>query len=409
MTGDLESRLESYLKAFAVDVSDRHVGGPGNRVATRLFADVARGHGFDVEVVELPALDWRSGPCELQAGGRGFPLSGGPYSLPFDGTARLADASTVEQLEAGEYARSILLLHGDVAGEPLMPKNYPFYNPDAHRRIVSAVEAAAPAAVLGATGLHPDLAGGAYPFPLFEDGDFDIPNACLTDIDGEALLPFIGQDVRLRIDSERMPVTAEQLIARKPGTGEGSLLLMAHIDSKKGTPGALDNATGATALLGAAELLADYAGTLTLELWPFNGEDYYDATGQRYFIERMRGRFDSIRLGVNVDGAGYRGAATAVSLYGVAEPDASRIRRALDGHGFTEGPQWPQGDHSILAMNGAPVVAVTSDNVFFVASTIAHTPDDTVEHVDISTVVEVARFLADVVRTADESWRSAAR
>jgi presenilin-like A22 family membrane protease len=48
-------------------------------------------------------------------------------------------------------------------------------------------------------------------------------------------------------------------------------------------------------------------------------------------------------------------------------------------------------------MQGAPAVAVTSANVFFISSTVAHTERDTLEGVDVGTVVSVAGFLADTV------------
>lgn len=402
MADSLESRIESYMRRLCVDVPDRHVGGPGNRAATEMFSEVCRSFGFEVETAELPCLEWESGESELSAVGRRFTVNAGPYSLPFDGSVRLSEASTVDQLEDGDFAGTVLLLHGPITAEQLMPKNYVFYNPDSHRRIVAAVEAARPAAVIAATGINPELAGGAYPFPLFEDGDFDIPNAFITDVDGEDLLTFAGSSVELRIDSRRIGSIAEQPVARKSGTGAGRILLMAHIDSKDGTPGALDNGTGVAALLGAVELLSDHKGSPSIEIWPFNGEDYYAATGQMYFLRHTAERFDDIVLGINVDGAGYLGDNTAVSLYGVGDDAASIVRAEITGHGFIEGPQWPQGDHSMLSMNGAPVVAVTSENVFFLASTIAHTPEDTVDKVDHSAVAEVARFLAAVAKHVGE-------
>lgn len=399
MAEGLGSRIQRYLHALCVDVPDRHVGGSGNRAATSLFAEVACDFGFDVEAVELPCLEWVSGECSLADATRGYSVHPGPYSLPFQGHVRLAAASTVEELEAGGLEGTALLLHGPITAEQLMAKNFVFFNPESHQRIVAAVEAAAPSAVIAATGINPELAGGAYPFPLFEDGDFDIPNAYMTDVDGEVLLQHVGQEVDLSIVSSRIPSTAEQPIALKRGTGRGRILLMAHIDSKDGTPGALDNAAGVASLLGAMELLQDYAGGPSLEVWPLNGEDYYAATGQMYFMRRNAGRLGDVLIGLNVDGAGHAGDRTAVSLYGVADDAAALVRAAMDRHGLAEGPQWPQGDHSMLAMNGVPAVAVTSENAFFITSTIAHTPEDTVDKVDAEAVAGVSRFLADVVET----------
>jgi len=255
----LTDRVARYLAALTSH-PDRHLGGPGNRAATDLFARVAAESGFDIASVELDCIEWRRGNAAVEIGDRTVPIHSGPYSLPCAVTAPLAAAATIEALESGAFAGQVLLLHGTLAREQLMPKRFPFYNPPEHGRIIAAVEAQAPAAVIAATSRNPDLAGGLYPFPLFEDGDFDIPNAYLTDVDGAALLPHVGQPARLHIDSGRNRARAAQPIAGK-GAGTGTrVVAFAHIDSKEGTPGALDNATGVCALLVLMELLADYVG-----------------------------------------------------------------------------------------------------------------------------------------------------
>jgi aminopeptidase YwaD len=392
--------LEGYLTQLC-EAPDRHVGGPGNTAAARLFAEAAEDLGWEVTVAELPCLDWERVESSLTAAGETFPLHTGPYSLPHLGAGRLAAASTVEELEALDARGAVLLLHGPIAAEQLMAKGFVFYNPEEHQRIVAAVEAAAPAAVLGATGQNPGLSGGAYPFPLFEDGDFDIPNAYLKDVDGERLLTHAGEDVRVHIDSRRIPATALQPVAVRRGTGERRITVFAHVDSKDGSPGALDNATGVTVLFGLLHELAAWDGRLTIELVPFNGEDYYGATGQLWWVRENQGRLGDIALGLNVDGAGYVGEAQDYSLYGCPDDIAAIVRTAGETHQLAEGPQWPQGDHSILAMQGVPAVAVISQNAFFVASTVAHTPNDTPDLADPGILVGVTRFFAEVIRGVD--------
>ena len=399
----LHSNIQTYLRELCATYPDRHLGGPGNRAATDLFERVAVASGFEVESVELPCVDWVRGSAEVEGGAATFALHPGPYSLACDVTAPFMSASTVEELEGGSFAEAVLLLHGDLAREQLMAKGFVFYNPESHRRIIAALEAQAPSAIIAATGRNPELSGGAYPFPLIEDADFDIPNAYTTDVEGEALLRLVGELVSVRIDSARVPALAAQPIARKRGSAGGRVVLTAHIDSKEGSPGALDNATGAAALLGCMELLAGYDGRLTVEVVPFNGEDHYAATGQMHYVADNEGRWGDILLDVNVDGAGAAGSRTEVSFYDVPEQRQSLVEGVMRDRGFAEGQQWPQGDHSIFAMQGVPAVAVTSANVFFVTSTVAHTERDTIQGVDTAAVVSVAHFLADTVTgLADE-------
>jgi aminopeptidase YwaD len=273
MTDALETRIAEWMHRLCDEYPDRHVGGVGNRAATDLFVQVAEECGFDVETAELDCVEWERGTSSLAVGDVLMDVHPGPYSLPCDVAAPLRVASTVERLEAGDHRGCVLLVTGDLVKEQLMPKDFTFFNPASHKRIVAAFEAAAPAAILAATGMNPQLSGGSYPFPLIEDGDFDIPNAYIKDVDGDLLLPLEGSSAVIRIDSRRLPARAAQTIARKRGAAEGRILFWAHVDSKDGTPGALDNGTGVAALLGLMELLAEREPAHDVEIVPLNGED----------------------------------------------------------------------------------------------------------------------------------------
>jgi aminopeptidase YwaD len=69
--------------------------------------------------------------------------------------------------------------------------------------------------------------------------------------------------------------------------------------------------------------------------------------------------------------------------------------------GIVEGPQWPQGDHSIFIQNGCPAIAVTSQ--WFTSNMesqdVTHTPKDNLGIVDAHKVVEIAAALAACIRT----------
>lgn len=397
MTDMLEALAARTLERLCGDHPDRHVGGPGNRAATAFFAEHCAACGLEVERTPFDCVDWVHGEASLEHGGSARRLLPGPYSLPFDGEAALSAADSVDAIEAGGHEGGVLLLHGAVAAEQLMPKNFTLFNPASHRRIVAALESARPAVVIAATGRNPELAGSVYPFPLIEDGDFDIPNAYTTDVEGEALLKLAGERVRVRIDSGRVARTGEHVVARARGTGDGRVIVFGHIDSKWGSPGALDNATGAAAVFVLAELLRGWSGARTVELVPLNGEDDYAAHGHVIFLAQNHDRFDDMVLCLNSDAPAHRGHATSVSLYGASDALAASVREAMASRpGFAHGPQWPQSDHSILAMRGIPAVAVTSEDLGWLCSEITHTPKDVPELVDPAVIAQVALFFRDL-------------
>ena len=402
MNDALADRAAQYLRELC-GFPDRHPGRPGNEAANVLFARVVAAQGFAVSSFEFECLDWRSGDAWVEVAGRQLPLHAGPYSLPVSASARLASAGSVEELETRDYHGAVLLLHGAVTAGQLMPKDFPFYNPEAHRRIVAALEAQAPVTVLAATARDPGMVGSQYPFPLIEDGDFDIPHAYLKDTEGEQLLGATGERAHVRIDSERVAARGRQLVARVANAERaGRVVVFAHIDSYHDAPGALDNASGVAALMLLAELVAGRPVRRTVELVPLNGEDYYATPGHRVWLSENEGRLGDIDLGMNVDDAGAVGYATGVSLYSCPPSIADSVRGLIGSRpGFVEGPQWPQGDHSLFVMNGVPAVAFTSEAFMEVLATTAHTAADIPELVDPAIVADVARFMAEVITALD--------
>ena len=173
------------LHALCEPHPDRHVGGPGNRAANDLFADEVAAAGFSVERIAFEAAEWVPGEAWLEVGGERFDAARRAV-LRRRSTARRHSWRSRPSRSSRRSTRpgSILLLHGPIAAEQLTPRNYPFYSSDEHARILSALDAARPAAVVAATGRTP-MAAGLYPFPLFEDGDLGHPSAYLRDVDGE--------------------------------------------------------------------------------------------------------------------------------------------------------------------------------------------------------------------------------
>jgi aminopeptidase YwaD len=307
------------------------------------------------------------------------------------------------ELESIQTEDKILLLHGDIAKEQLMPKNFTFYNPDQHKHIVRLLELKRPLAIIAATSRDPELAGGIYPFPLIEDGDFDIPSAYMTEEVGHKLAGHAGEQVSLSFDARRIPSTGCNVIARKGSNPAHRVVVFAHIDAKIGTPGALDNATGAIILLLVAERLKDYSGSLTIELVALNGEDYYSAPGEVQYLEDNPNQLADVILGINVDAAGYNQGKTAYSMYDCPAEIASVIGRVFPiNKGFIEGEPWYQSDHSLFIMNNRPALAITSERFMYLSTYVTHTKKDHPRLVEPSILVEIALSLRDLLLDLDK-------
>ena len=405
ISDELVRKTEGYLNKLCLKIPTRRVGSQGNRDATAFFKKRVEDLGFRSEVQSFNCIDMRRGDIQLRANEHKFDAFISPYTLSCDCTAELVSVSTVNELESVQAKGKIILLYGEITKEQLMPKNFVFYNPEEHQHIYQLLEEKQPIAVITATTKNPDAVGAIYPFPMIEDGDFDIPSAYMTAKEGKKLLAFLGKKVSLKMDAERIPSKSENIVARKSGRNKKKIVLCAHIDTKEGTPGALDNASGISILLLLAELLADYDGELGVEIAALNGEEYYNAPGQVEYLSRYNGDFQPILLAINLDDIGYFKDRTAYSFYGVPDGIAQTIRKVYSGRkGFFEGPQWYQSDHGIFIANDIPAMAITEESFAELLAEITHTEKDTPDIVNPLKLIENAEALAAIIHMLNQNF-----
>jgi aminopeptidase YwaD len=81
------------------------------------------------------------------------------------------------------------------------------------------------------------MVGGQYPFPLIEDGDFDIPSVFMTEEEGKKLAKYASEEISLKSLAWRLPAEGCNVIARKGPQLNRRVAVIAHIDAKTGTPG----------------------------------------------------------------------------------------------------------------------------------------------------------------------------
>lgn len=397
----LTEKIKSHLQVLCSEIGERRVGSEENRKATAYAKKVLEESGWQTELTELSVIDWKTAGATLTCGDQSFEVFSSHYSLGCSAQGELVAINTVEQLEQTDIQDKIVLLYGEIAARQIAPKNFPFWNPKEHQHIISVLEQGNPKALICATERNSETAGGVYPFPLFEDGDFDIPSVYMKDTEGEKLLPCAGQPVELISKAERIPSTTFNVIGRKSEHTKEPIVITAHIDTKIGTPGAIDNGTGVAIVLVLAKLLKDYAGKYPIELVIFNGEDYYAAPGQINYMEQNKGQFNDMLLNINIDGAGYKEGLSCFSPFELPENILDTLHEVLwDNPELKEGLPWYQGDHSMFLQQGCPAIAVSSQ--WFIENMecqeITHTPKDNLSIVDYERVAECALGIAELVR-----------
>lgn len=395
---ELQEQAELYLDTLCFKIPNRCVGQKGNVMASEYFDHTLKSLGWNVKKQMFSCIAWKEEKAVLKSGKKVFKARVSPYSLEFSGERELICASNLKELENVDARGKILLLHGELAAEQLMPKNFVFYNPDSHKKIYSILESKQPMAIITATGRNAELSGGVYPFPMIEDGDFNIPSVYMKDTDGKILVRPAGEKIELSFKSKRLPAQGWNSSGIK-GKGLKKIVVCAHIDAKEFTPGALDNGTGVVVLMLLAELMKDYKGNNALEIVALNGEDYFAASGQMEYLKRNKARMKDIALAVNMDGAGYKGEKICFSFYGVKKEKQNAIKKVLQKYkGIIQGKEWYQGDHMIFSMNKVPAMAITSANFEELCQKITHTKKDVPSLADPALLVEIAMALRDVIK-----------
>ena len=386
------TRIEEHLAALVRWPGGRPVGSPANHAAEAYIADTLRAAGYEVEHQGFDCVAWRLDGVDLWVGDGPLPVTANPYSPPADVTAPLAAVADLAELEATDLTGRIALLHGALAAEPLFPRNYPFFTYEEHQRIADLLEQKGARAVIAVSPMH------GNPAPIIEDGDFGLPSVTVGADVGAVLLLAERAAITLRLRSAARTGRAANVIGRRAHPSRDKLVLSAHFDTKPGTPGALDNAAGVATLLALAERLAGAPPPTNLEFVFFNGEDHYAAPGEVAYIAGCGGEFGRIALVINVDGVGLRDASATVAFFNCPEAWAEATRATMRRRpGIEEIEPWPQGDHSLFAMQGVPCIALTSGGIFSLIDSLIHTPNDTLDRLDPARLAPTVEFLSDLL------------
>ena len=346
-----------------------------------------------MEYQEFDCIDWKGHDVSLHIGNQPVAVAISPYSSPCDVTTRCELIGNVAQLEECDVRGKIAVLHGDLTKEAIMPKNFRFWNPEEHQRIVRLLEAKRPSALI-TVSFSDEL-----PIPIIEDGDFEIPCAVVSKRSGQSLLAHPSASLSLKIVSTRQNARGANVIARtRRDPDQKKMVFTAHMDTKPRTPGALDNASGVVTLLILSQLVRSKHPNSSLEFVVLNGEDYYSSAGEIAYLEQYQSEFPGIFLNINCDGVGLKGSKVGVSYLACPDSLIACCEQARQNNSLVEViDPWFQGDHMIFVTQQVPALAMTSSDVFPLVDTLVHTEKDTLDLLDSASILQAAEYLIRII------------
>lgn len=403
--------LARHVEALAAPAMEGRLSGtPGGERAARYLAQALRAYGLEPggdQGTFLQSFVLSTGtqlaPGSVLRVEGGASLEPGVDWTPHGGSPTVEVVAPV--VFAGHGLVAIDRSHDDYAGRDV-------------RGRIAVVEAGAPATLAGsgASRLEKLIAArerGAAAVLVVDDAlpplertstRVDIPSASVTRATARALRAAAGVPVRLRVALASQPWWAANVIGVLPGTdpalaGE-AIVVGAHYDHLGAAealyPGADDNASGTSVVLGLARAFAAAGGTPRTLVFAFFGAEELGLFGSRHYVAQpvvplartvamlnfdMVGRLRDGRLHVGgVDsGTGLR---TLVA-------EAARARGlTLDARGNPFAPS----DHVRFYEQGTPVL-------FFFTGTHPdyHRPTDTADRVDAAGMARVAAVGAHLV------------
>ncbi|MBI5667424.1 MAG: M28 family peptidase [Chloroflexi bacterium] len=382
-----ETELTQHLHHLSVHIGPRMMGSPGDHAAAAYIRQVFANAGLQVEEQRWDCPYWSSEAIRLEVNGQPLPAYANTYSPSCDVTAPTVAIGTIAELQAAELVDRIGILYGDLASAPLTNIGYTIYNPERDRQINALLQAKRPAALLT---LEPF--SRVYE-PLIQDWDLGIPSASVTHEVGLRLLQNTGQTARLMMTNRSTPSSSASIIGRTTSRSPNRLVLCAHYDTKRDTPGAVDNGAGAAALLALAHRLARLPLDIGLEFVAFGGEEYY-ASGDVEYARRNDGRFGNILAAINLDGVGQRLGANTVTMLAESAAFHDLVAEVVQQYpGVTWAEPWYASNHYTFFARGVPSIALTSAGTM----NILHRPADTMDWVSPAKLAEVVSLVTVLV------------
>lgn len=247
----------------------------------------------------------------------------------------------------------------------------------------------------------------------------------------ERELTTIGYTVNSQKWADAEGMSFRNLEATLPGRdpAAGAVVVGAHYDSNRGTPGADDNATGVAALLELARMLRGDSPTRTIHFVAFANEEvpFFGTPdqGARRYVAALRQRGADVRSMLSIETIGYYATGARTQRYPPPldrfYPDtgnfigfvgnlqsralvheaitAFRRHTSFPSHGAAAPASIPGvgwSDHEAFWAVGIPAVMITDTAPF--RNPYYHTRGDTPDRIDYERMTHVVDGLAAVVR-----------
>jgi aminopeptidase YwaD len=402
---NLAEQAMAHLKLLSVDIGQRPAGSPENEVAAKYIESVFQGAGLSVERQYFPCLAWEYQDTILELGGRRLESQTNWRSLPCDVRGVIIPVGSLDVLAQSDLSGRIAVLYGDLTQDELSNRDSWVYYPEFHHKINNLLDQKQPAAVITVCPLLQSIRH------VIKDPDAPFASATVMPEVGLELLRHAGESIHLHIAARRGEGQACNVIGTRPGSRSERIVLCAHYDTVWGTPGAYDNASGASVLLTLAQVLAERDLPVGLEFYASNGEEFGGqgtiAYIKRYGLKEFPFVWDKpvgerspvwepILAVINTDGVGQELGTNNITTIAASEAFLTMVEgiRKEKYPGVASTWPWPASDHYTFYSHGVPSIALGTSGGL---TSYHHQPVDTIHWISPAKLGEVVSLVVDLV------------
>jgi aminopeptidase Y len=248
---------------------------------------------------------------------------------------------------------------------------------------------------------------------LFDPAGLDIPAIAVGREPSDALLAAVesGVDVRLSVEVEMTPATADNVIGEIDGNSDAVIMLGGHLDSVLDGPGINDNGSGVAALLSIAESVAAQPQPEKTVRFGFWAAEEPGTFGSGHYVDGLPAADrEQIEAYINLDLVGSLHAVRHVYADTFAAPGSDEITRLLlDAFADAGTPALgvPSGgsDHIPFMEAGIPTGGLFSGIAPLTEADVPYAYFAEGYHVEIGTPADACYHLAcDDLQNVDFGW-----
>jgi aminopeptidase YwaD len=348
LNGVSPERLWRHHRKLCKEIGHRLLGTENDKRAAEYIESHFKSCGLRTssQVFDCPSWDHYGTLIVTGKGHRISPPDGGAcqFSLPCDVSGEIVNVTTLDELKKADIRGKVCVISGELRHGPIRSDRNP---------ILLLIEEKEPVAVIVI-----DVIENGYQTKVIRDPEFKIP-VCAVSANSGARLLEDGGEVGIKIEARRYKSTSRNIFATNAGDEEKKIRITAHYDTAADTPGAVDNGSGISIILEAAEAFMETGADIPVEFIAFGGEEYA-MLGSYEYLAKYPQRVGNTDLVINVDGVGICNSRSRIFFEHGGERLDNVVRRLAEMaggyHDLNVDKMFLGSDHELFYKRGIPTV-----------------------------------------------------